>query len=86
MSSNHATQYTIRGIPANIDRILRDKAKRQHKSLNQIALEALIKEAGGIGEPKDNHDLDAFFGSWVNDSDVDDALVAQRQIDEGLWK
>ncbi len=31
-------------------------------------------------------DLDSFFGSWIEDSVVDQALAEQRTIDQELWK
>jgi len=75
-------QYTIRSVPASVDALLRDKARRQDKSLNQVALEAL---SGGAGIQERYEDLDGFFGSWVTDAAVDKALKDQRRIDEGLW-
>ena len=75
-------QYTIRSVPASIDALLREKARRQNKSLNQVALEAL---SDGAGVQERYHDLDGFFGSWVADAAVDKALAGQRRVDEGLW-
>lgn len=75
-------QYTIRSVPAAVDMILREKARRQRKSLNQVALEAL---SGGAGVQELYRDLDGFFGSWVADAAVDKALEDQRRIDAGLW-
>lgn len=77
-------QYTIRSVPAAVDAVLREKAKRQHKSLNQVALEALSGGAGVSAEER-HGDLDGFFGSWVADKAVDKALEDQRRIDEGIW-
>lgn len=31
-------------------------------------------------------DLDAFFGSWTADAEVDRALGEQRRIDRELWR
>lgn len=79
---NTSRQYTIRSVPASVDALLRDKARRQHKSLNQVALEAL---SGGTGVAERYDDLDGFFGSWVADAAVDKALKDQRRVDAGLW-
>lgn len=79
---NTSRQYTIRSVPAAVDALLRDKARRQHKSLNQVALEAL---SGGAGVQERYGDLDGFFGSWVADAAVDKALADQRRVDENLW-
>lgn len=77
-------QYTIRSVPASVDAVLREKARRQHKSLNQVALEALSGGAGVQAEERYD-DLDGFFGSWIADKTVDQALADQRRIDEGIW-
>lgn len=77
-------QYTIRSVPADVDAILRDKARRQGKSLNQVALEALSGGAG-VSTQQRYSDLDGFFGSWITDQTVDKALQDQRRIDKDLW-
>lgn len=82
MKKPNRRQYTIRSVPAAIDAVLREKARRQNKSLNQVALEAL---SGGAGVRARYCDLDGFFGSWIADAAVDKALEDQRRIDEGLW-
>lgn len=47
-------QYTIRGIPRSVDRALRERARRENRSLNEVAVEALaegllVDEAPGSG-------------------------------------
>lgn len=81
---NARRQYTIRSVPAAVDAVLREKAKRQGKSLNQVALDALSSGAGVQAQSR-YCDLDGFFGSWIADQAVDKALEDQRRIDEGLW-
>jgi hypothetical protein len=79
-------QYTLRRIPREVDKALRQKAKSEGKSLNQIAVEALTRGAGvEPGETK-NHDLDFAFGSWIEDPEFDRIIAEQRQIDPDLWK
>ena len=77
-------QYTIRNVPAAVDRALRQKAARSHQSLNDVALDALASAAQVAVPP--SGDLDAFFGSWVEDPEVDEALAAQRKVDDALWR
>lgn len=77
-------QYTVRDIPVEVDRRLRAAARREGKSLNRTVLALLCKEAG-VAEAS-HADLDAFFGSWVADAEVDRALAEQRTIDPELWK
>lgn len=78
-------QYTIRNVPSPVDSVLREKAKRQGKSLNDVALEAL-QTGAGVATQVRYDDLDEFFGSWISDTEVDKALEDQRRVDKGLWK
>jgi hypothetical protein len=80
-------QYTIRQVPAIVDRALRKRAKSEGKSLNQLALEALAVGAGvarADGKPK--RDL-SFMRS--RPEDVEDIRAAHEefeQIDDELWR
>jgi len=86
MNIRHTTQYTIRNVPAEVDRRLRDSARHQQLSLNQ-ALLALLARASGASEAATTYrDLDSFFGSWTADAKVDQALAEQRTIDKKLWR
>ena len=86
MKKKQRIQYTIRDIPAIVNDALQQKARRSGKSLNSIARDALTKEAGLEGQARLYHDLDAFFGSWIEDPAVDKALSDQRKIDKNLWR
>lgn len=77
-------QYTIRNVPAAVDKALRKAAAKSRRSLNDVALEALAK-AAQVNAPE-HRDLEAFFGSWVEDPEVDRVLRAQREVDEELWR
>jgi plasmid stability protein len=85
MKRTKTAQYTIRGVPAFVDRALRARAKKEDKSLNQLALEAL-QQALGLDKPKAHTDLDEFIGTWVEDPEFDKAIAEQDQIDEELWR
>ena len=78
-------QYTIRNVPDHLDRALRERAKDQDKSLNQVALEALLQSLGLTIEPVKRRDLGDIVGSWREDPAVDEALADQRRIDPELW-
>ena len=80
-------QYTVRAVPAHVDRALRRKAATEKKSLNAILREALIKEAG-VAEPSGRlyTDLDTVAGTWLDDPGFDEALRAQDQVDASLWR
>jgi plasmid stability protein len=79
-------QYTIRSIPAHVDRALRQRSTRERKSLNEVAIEALERGLDLEGHPVRRRDLGEIAGSWVRDREVDRALDDQRTIDPALWR
>jgi len=79
-------QYTIRGIPVEIDAALRERARAAGKSLNEVTIEALIESAGAMRPPRKRRNLDDIAGTWKHDKAFDEAIVAQDQVDEDLWK
>ncbi len=79
-------QYTIRSVPAAIDRALRQRARSEGKSLNEVALDVLRRGLGLDGPAPEHHDLDFLIGTWVEDPAFDEAVAAQDQVDEDLWK
>jgi hypothetical protein len=78
-------QYTIRNVPDYLDASLRDAAREQGKSLNEVAIEALVRGAG-LGERRRWRDLEGIAGTWRKDAAFDRALAAQDTIDEDMWK
>lgn len=79
-------QYTIRNIPDPLDAALRRSAREKGKSLNEVALDALVRGAG-LGESRiRQRDLGDIAGSWRNDPAFDQARAAQDTIDEDLWR
>lgn len=79
-------QYTLRNFPRELDQALRQKARKEGRSLNEIAIEALARGVGIQGEIPKNHDLDFAIGSWVEDPEFEKAIAAQSQIDPELWE
>jgi predicted nucleotidyltransferase len=79
-------QYTLRKIPADLDKTLRQKARKDGRSLNEIAIEALTHGAGIGAAIMKNHDLDFAIGTWVEDAEFDKSMADQRRIDPELWK
>ncbi len=75
--------YTIRGVPAEVDRALRAKAARSKKSLNQVMVEELTHAL--IGKPV-RADFSDLVGKWVPDPDFDAVIAAQRVVDPDEWK
>ena len=82
---NECMQYTIRNVPEYLDAALRNAARRQGKSLNTIAVLALVHGAG-LGESlRRKRDLGDLAGSWREDAVFSSALAAQDTIDEEMW-
>jgi hypothetical protein len=67
------SQYTIRYVPAKVDLVLRNRAKKTGKSLNEVALEALAK-GSGVSPEATFDDLDWFIGNkTLDDKSFDEA-------------
>jgi len=80
------TQYTIRAVPAALDRALRRQARQEAKSLNAVAVEALARGLELEAKPVEHTDLDALIGSWQEDPAFDRAIADFERVDEEAWK
>jgi hypothetical protein len=79
-------QYTLRNIPPALDRALRALARREGKSLNEVAIRALARAVGLGDSAVRQRDLSDLAGSWQEDPEFDAALAEQDEIDESLWR
>ena len=79
-------QYTMRGIPPALDAAIRQRARKEGKSLNEVAVLALAQGLGFDRERVVRRDLGDIVGTWKRDAGVDAALAAQDEVDESLWK
>lgn len=79
----HEVQYTVRGVPIEVDEVLRKKAARKKVSLNQVILEELTEATTGERCRADFSDL---VGLWQTDPEFDEIIASQRQIDRDKWK
>lgn len=79
----HSIQYTLRGVPSEVDSALRRKAAQRKQSLNQVILDELAVAAIGRKQRADFSDL---VGKWTPDPAFDEILRAQRRIDRDKWK
>lgn len=79
-------QHTIRGIPPALDAAIRERARRQGKSLNEVAVTALAEGLGFDRNRVVRRDLSDIVGTWKRDAAVESALAAQDRVDESLWK
>jgi hypothetical protein len=65
---------------------LRRRAKAEGKSLNTVAIEALIRGSGAAESPIRQRDLGDVAGTWQEDRDFDQAIADQDRVDEKLWQ
>jgi len=79
-------QYTIRNVPDHLDAALRSMARARGKSLNEVAIEALVRGAGLSDIPRRQRDLRDIAGSWQEDPAFGSALAEQDTIDEAMWR
>jgi hypothetical protein len=79
-------QYTIRGIPERLDTVLRERARAEGKSLNEVALGALADGLGVGSQPTVRRDLGDIAGTWRKDAEAEAALASHDRIDSRLWK
>ncbi|MBI4908573.1 MAG: hypothetical protein HY820_33445 [Acidobacteria bacterium] len=83
MKQAQTVQYTIRGVPSDVDEALRRKAAKRKLSLNQVIVEELTACTTGAKKKADFSDL---VGRWKKDDAFDEVIAAQRQIDWEKWK
>jgi hypothetical protein len=81
----NSIQYTIRSVPPQIDKALRQQARSSGKSLNEVVVETLAK-GSGLQPSARFDDLDWFIGSSTLDKrQWDEAMVwldsAPKELD-----
>ena len=79
-------QYTIRNAPKHLDRAIRERARRENKSINQVALEGLLRAFGLQGEQPVQRDLSDIVGTWREDPEMDKVFEEQRHVDPEMWR
>lgn len=85
MPAQKNSQYTIRGIPPDLDLALRRMAQERELSLNQL----IVDELAGVARhsaPRKYRSTEGIAGHWVDDAEFEQILKDQRQIDEALWR
>jgi len=88
-SRNGATkekQYTVRAIPARVDRELRKRADREKKSLNSLIVEIISASVSSEGPRPRRRDMRKFSGIWADDPEFDRAMEEFERIDEEMWR
>jgi hypothetical protein len=66
-------QYTIRAIPPRLDMVLRQRAQRSGKSLNEVLVETLAIGAG-VSSGAVFDDADWFIGNKTLDTSFEESL------------
>ena len=79
-SNEKRHQYTIRGVPEQTDKLIREKALEYGSSLNETALKVLQRGLGQDGELR-HRDFEVYAGTWVQDDVFDDAIKDFEKID-----
>ena len=85
-------QITLRGIPAEIERMIKREAEREGLSLNKAFISFLERTAGTKKKAQKksslHHDLDHLCGIWTKREAEEfmKNVELQRTIDEDLWK
>jgi hypothetical protein len=81
---------TIRGVDQDVAEKLKDTAKKQSKSVNQLTIE-LIRSGLGLTKKKqftrEYDDLDGLFGKWSEEEfrAIDAKIAHERKVDPELW-
>jgi len=85
-------QITLRGIPADVERMIKREAEDKRLSLNKAFISFLEKATGRKEKVQKrkylHHDLDHLCGIWTK-REAEEFLKSvefQRTIDEDLWK
>jgi hypothetical protein len=79
-------QYTIRNVPPYLDEALRERAREEGKSLNEVTVETLLQGLALTGKPIRHRDLSDVAGTWTSEPEIEEALQDQRRIDPDLWR
>jgi hypothetical protein len=77
-------RYTLREIPPIVDLELRRRAKAEGKSLNTVAIEALVRGSGVSESPIRQRDLGDVAGTWQEDREFDEAVADQDRHFDSL--
>jgi plasmid stability protein len=80
-----AKQYTIRNIPAELDAALRHRARAEGRSLNDVAVDALLRGAGLTKNAPRARDLSDVAGTWEPDPGFDEAVEEMDRVDPEMW-
>ena len=81
---------TVRGIDSVLSEKMKQTAKQEGKSVNQVVIDTMRQHFGMIKEKKFTtvyHDLDHIFGRWSQKEfdKIQGKIDTERKIDKELW-
>jgi hypothetical protein len=85
-------QITLRGFEPELERKLRDLARREGISLNRAALKLMRRGAGIVEGGQDpatiGNALDDHFATWTAEEEREfgEAIASTEIIDDEMWK
>jgi plasmid stability protein len=82
---------TIRGVDEKLERALKERAKREHMSMNKLVIRILQRNLVKDEESemlKTYDDLDHLAGTWSDAEarEFEEYISPFEQIDEEMWK
>lgn len=83
-----ASNFNLRGVPAEVMTLLKKEAKRLHMSVNALVLRLIERGLGFTAEKTIYHDLDHLAGTWTleEEKSFKEGTKYFEQIDEDLWR
>ncbi len=78
-----AKQFTVWGLPDEVDRALRERARTRKVSINQVIVDELTKATIGVRQYGDFSDL---VGRWAPDDAFDEIIGRQRTVNPDDWQ
>jgi len=87
---NTMKTITVRGINSVLSERMKQAAKQEGKSVNQVVIDTMRQHFGMIKEKKFTvvyHDLDHIFGRWSQEEfdKIQGKIDTERKIDKELW-
>lgn len=81
---------TVRGIDSVLSEKMKQAARQEGKSVNQVVIDTMRQHFGMMKEKKFTvvyHDLDHMFGRWSQEEfdKIQGKIDAERKIDKELW-
>ena len=82
---------TVRNIEPSLAQTLKEVAKREKRSVNQLVIDILKKHCGLEKEKRYtriHHDMDHLFGRWTRAEfdQIQGKMNGERRIDPELWQ